>query len=350
MKKNFKPGKNAVWVAVLTLLVFGFPKIGSRKLAGVGFVLGAYTENAQAAQTSGAEKASEISSGKTGYSADSADSLNSGDALASQISAPMLGQGISAVTNSQQLSADISAKAAYVFDYHTGAVLYQKNALAKLPIASLTKLMTIAVAMQSPDFNKPITITAQDKLWQAPILDLKVGDSIMPEDLVKSMLVGSANDAALTIANHFAGDTGFLEQMNNMANSLGLTRTHYSTPIGFDVPGNYSTAEDISKIAKYALAHYPYSQIWKYKNFSFRSLDGNRYFISNSNALAGRPGIFSIKTGYTPQALGSMIVLAQTASGEKIVVTVLDSADRDGDVLKILDDFNLNKNSDSNTP
>ncbi len=323
----------AVWIAVLCALVFGFPKVGNR---GAGLVLGAYTERAEAAANKSGKPpiAPVIASRITDFQQTASEpagsqqndsGIHTGVVQASQPLGPLAFDS----------NVKISAKAALVFDYNTGAILYSKNPYLELPIASLTKLINIAVAMQSPNFNQPITITAQDKLSTAPVLGLKAGDRVLPEDLVKSILVGSANDAALALSNHFAGDIGFLHKMNSMANQLGLSHTHYATPIGFDVPGNFSTAEDLAKITEYALGHFPYPEIWKNRNFSFTSLGGNRYYIENSNALAGRPGIESVKTGYTPDSLGSMIVVAVRPNGEKVVIIVLDSPDRDSDALKL---------------
>lgn len=325
--------KNRIWLFVwIFLSIFAFPRVEAPKTGSVGFVLGAYTQKAQA----------DNSTQNKNISADvTADLPRASDDV--QKSKPILSSteiSLQPVKDPALISDAISAKSALVFDYDSGKILYKKNPNWELPIASLTKLMNIAVVLSDPNYNKPITITAGDKLSQAPILDLKVGDRVMPEDLIKSMLVGSANDAALTLSNHFAGDQGFIQQMNAMANELGLRRSHFSTPIGFDVAGNYSTVNDLEIVAKYALAHYPYSDIWKNNNFSFISEDGNKYSIENSNDLVfQQPNIKSVKTGYTPEALGNMIVLANDQSGRKIVAIILGSQDRDKDMLTLVNDI-----------
>ena len=230
---------------------------------------------------------------------------------------------------------NFDAKSVLVYDPNSGTELYAKNADQQLPIASLTKLMTAIVVMQSPGFDKPIKITRADQLNVAPVLHLLAGDLVRPEDLVKSMLVGSANDAALALANHFPNQKDFIAAMNAEAANLGMTQTHFTTPIGFDTPGNYSSAADLKILVNYALTELPYMQIWQNKNYYFVSMAAKEYYIANSNSLVyDHPDIFSIKTGNTLAALGSMIVLAKDSpSGRQVISLILDSNKREADTL-----------------
>ncbi len=231
----------------------------------------------------------------------------------------------------------VQAKAILVYEPQSDLTLFERNADQKLPIASLTKLMSAVVAAQDPDFSQPITITSQDLLNVAPIIVVRVGDIILPSDLVKAMLVGSANDAAWTLANHFGGRDQFVNKMNAMATQLGMANTHYSNPVGFDSDENYSTAKDLKILAEYAVAHLPYSQIWQQTNLSFASQSGNKYFIKNSNKLVlTHSNIKSIKTGLTPLALGNMIVQAQNDRGNKVIAIVLGTTDRDSNTLDVI--------------
>lgn len=230
-----------------------------------------------------------------------------------------------------------NSKSVLVYDALTGEILYAKNPDLELPIASLTKLMTATIVTHDPNYSKPITITADDQLDVSPYLGLKVGDRIMPEDLVKAMLVGSANDAAWALANHFPDKKDFIDRMNTQAEAFGMKNTHYDNPVGFDSDNNYSTASDLKIITDYALAHFPYAQIWKNDNYSFTSLSGNKYYIRNSNQLVfGHPDIRSIKTGQTPAAMGNMIVEAQNASSNKIITILLGSTNRDDQTLQVI--------------
>jgi D-alanyl-D-alanine carboxypeptidase (penicillin-binding protein 5/6) len=237
------------------------------------------------------------------------------------------------------------AKSILIYDSQTNADIVAYNPLQKLQIASLTKVMTALIAESSPNFEQPIIITRADQLDVSPALHLQIGDSVQPADLVKAMLVGSANDAALALANHFPDQQSFIAAMNREAQALGMQDTHYSTPIGFDDPNNYSTANDLKKLVNFAINYLPYDQIWQEVNYSFTSNKGIRYFVANSNSLIGgkqtalAPAleIKSIKTGNTAQALGSMIVRAENSSGKKVISIVLDSDQREKDTLKAID-------------
>ncbi|MDB4940235.1 MAG: dacA [Candidatus Doudnabacteria bacterium] len=228
-----------------------------------------------------------------------------------------------------------NAKAELVYDSKTGKELISRNIDKKLEIASLTKLMAAVVAVEQSDFSKPVEITAVDHVGVSPVLNIKTGDSVLPENLVEAMLVGSANDAAVTLANHFGNTADFVKKMNAKAEELGMTNTHYDNPVGFDSENNYSTAADLQKLVNYALKTLPYEQIWQQNNLTFKSEQGNKYSIKNSNALvANHSSIKSIKTGLTPVALGNMIVQAEDSDGNKIISIVLGSLDRNNSTLQ----------------
>lgn len=232
----------------------------------------------------------------------------------------------------------INARSILVYDPESNLNLYQKNADQQLPIASLTKLMTAIVAIKNSAFNQAITITDSDHVSIEPVLHLRTGDKIMPIDLVKAMLVGSANDAAVALANHFPNYDAFVAAMNQQAQTLGMTETHFSTPIGFDQPGNYSTAADLKKLVNFAVKNLPYGQIWQNTNYSFASASGNQYKIQNSNMLVFKyPNIKSIKTGFTEQAQGNMIVLANNSQGNQVITMILGSSQREKDTLSMVD-------------
>jgi D-alanyl-D-alanine carboxypeptidase len=228
----------------------------------------------------------------------------------------------------------LDAKSVLIYDPDSNIDLFSKNPGQKLPIASLTKIMTAIVASSSVGFNQPLKITKADQVNVSPSLHLKIGDMLLPSDLLKAMLVGSANDAAQTLANHFPDQKDFIAEMNSRAKELGMNDTHFSTPIGFDAPDNYSSAADLKKLVNFAINYLPYSQIWDKTDYFFVSQSGIKYSISNSNSLVwNHPNIKSIKTGNTAGALGSMIVLANNPFGEKIISVVLDSSHRETDTL-----------------
>ena len=258
-----------------------------------------------------------------------------------QIEGPKLS---SAELLAKQLSLNIppvSAKAFLIYENENGSDvnLISSNTTEKLPIASLTKLMTAVVASENPNFEKPIQITAQDQVNVSPSLHLQTGDTVMPIDLVKSMLVGSANDAAQTLANHFPNEAAFLAAMNAKAQSLGMTDTNFTTPIGFDTPGNYSTATDLQILVNYEGSNFDYASLGRDSSYSFTSLAGNVYKIKTSNDLIpSHPDLISIKTGQTTDALGNMIVRAFGSEIQpSVIAIVLGSEDREKDTLSLVD-------------
>ncbi len=234
------------------------------------------------------------------------------------------------------LSSD--AKAFLVYDLESGKTLFSQDIDQKLQIASLTKLMTAIVASEDQNFLNQIEINSADQISIAPYLGLKKGDQVNPLDLLKAMIVGSANDAALTLANHFPNRADFVAKMNAKAVDLGMINTNFSNPMGFDSEANYSTAADLQKLVDYALANLPYEDIWQTPNYVFKTASGKTFTIKNSNTLVfNHPEIKSIKTGQTPGASGNMVIETASPDGHKIIVIELGSPDRNQATLELLD-------------
>ncbi|GAC1574048.1 MAG: hypothetical protein NVS3B9_5390 [Candidatus Doudnabacteria bacterium] len=232
---------------------------------------------------------------------------------------------------------NISAKAFLVYDFDSNKILISNNATQKLPIASLTKLMTSVVASEDPDFAKPITITAEDIISTRPILGLRPGDIVLPKNLIRAALIGSANDAAWALGDHLGGREQFVKKMNQKAQQLGMRQTRFDNTIGHDSVNNYSTAEDLQKLVQCAMNIFPFEEIGSTKTYSFKSQSGEQYSIKNSNGLLdSHPEIRSIKTGQTPQAMGNMIVEAHSPEGHPVVSIVLGSADRNVSTIELI--------------
>ncbi len=232
----------------------------------------------------------------------------------------------------------VDARAFLVYDFKSGKVLFSQNIDEKVQIASLTKLMTAVVAMENENFSRPFTVLGSDQVQVAPRLGLKTGDVVFPADLLKAMLIGSANDAAVALANHLPNRTEFISQMNKKAQELGMFETKFSNPVGFDSASNYSTAADLKKLVEYLLLHLSNETFWNDRSFSFTSEEGTGYSIKNSNTLVFKhPEIKSIKTGQTPGASGSMIIRVANADGNEIVVIELGSSDRNSSALELVD-------------
>ncbi len=232
-----------------------------------------------------------------------------------------------------QFGANVKAGSFLVFDEVSGKTIASRNPQSSVAIASLTKLMTAYVVTKYGHRDDVWGITSASTENINPVLGLKVGDRVKISDLLNSMLIGSANDAAKALGQYIGTqkNVSAIELMNSEAKKLGMNSTHYENPIGFDSEQNYSTAEDLQKLV---LALQPiefFKDIDKSTGYSFTSENGNSYYVKATNTLIkSDPEIFAIKTGFTDEAKGAMIT-AIHHKDRKFVIIVLDSQDREGD-------------------
>ncbi len=227
-----------------------------------------------------------------------------------------------------------NAKSILIYDVATGSILAEKNPKFPLPIASLTKLMTAFVSYNHSNFNESVTITGDGVLNVSPTLGLKPGEVVTTGDLFNSMMVGSANDAALSLATYISHKTGtkFSILMNDTALELHMTDSHFSNPMGFDSDTNYSTAEDLRLLVDAARRYEAFSLMGRKTNYSFANQSGRRYAVRATNTLLADPEISAIKTGFTPEAQGSMITEINHNSHIFIII-LIGSPSREQDTL-----------------
>jgi D-alanyl-D-alanine carboxypeptidase len=240
----------------------------------------------------------------------------------------------------------VSANGFIVFDLGSGQILLEKNGNTKFKIASLTKLMTGLVAYQNINLNQSLTIGQNDRLNIAPDLGLIPGDNILASDLFNAMLIGSCNDAALALGNRIAAITGtdFVVLMNREAQSLGMTNSHFSNPMGFDSVNNYSTAEDLKLLVSRAEQLSAYTNLGRRESYAFSGSQGKKYFaVATNRLIKSHPELDAIKTGYTTLAGGAMASKLQV-NGHGVVILVLDSQNRENDTLKLEQDVLNNFN------
>jgi D-alanyl-D-alanine carboxypeptidase (penicillin-binding protein 5/6) len=273
-----------------------------------------------------------------------------GDSITSPNS--IRGQDFSVPNTINQISnpdlSTISAKSFLVFDLNSGQNLMEKAPGQKLAIASLTKLLTGLVAYKNSDLNQNIKIGPGDILNVKPNLNFTVGDNIKALDVFSAMLVGSCNDAALTLGNYAAGVAGenFVALMNRQASELGMVNSNFSNPMGFDSLSNYSTADDIKLLIAATQQLAAFKDLGRRTSYSFFGSSGREYSTTATNTLIKQyPDLEAIKTGLTEQA-GQAMATKLTVGTRQIIILVLDSRDREADTLKlrqmVLDDFNLN--------
>lgn len=233
----------------------------------------------------------------------------------------------------------IQAKSALVYDTRSGRFLFEQNPRQKLPIASLTKLLSATVILENLKLEDIVTVPTEALRVDDEKQTLYLGEKISVENLLKLMLIESSNDSAFAIAL-FAQSKGlnFVEKMNEKANQLGMADTYFLDPAGLNDKA-YSTAYDLIKLVKYALK---YDLIWSFlseKNIIVKSADGEiEHNVKSTDQLLGIvPDIIGGKTGYTDGAGGCMILVVDIpGENDKIISIALGSTDRFGDTIKLI--------------
>lgn len=221
-------------------------------------------------------------------------------------------------------------KAAISVNFNTGEVYYSNNSNKRLPMASTTKIMTAMVALDLASLDEQFTVEEAATKVEPTVIGVRVGEKLTTRELLRAGLLTSANDAigvlAEGIGKKYGGDTSlFVAAMNEKAKVLGLTNTHFSNPQGYDTPDHYTTAEELAKMAQYALANYPeVSRIVKLKD---DYVQGNEYHhgfnLPNWNMLINTyPGADGIKIGNTGEA-GHTTVASATRNGQRVLSVVL---------------------------
>ena len=151
---------------------------------------------------------------------------------------------------SSEMAVAVSARSAVLYSPETDSVLFSKNADARLPMASTTKIMTALVAAESCDPKEEVIISDDAVGIEGSSAYLKCGEVLTVEELLYALLLQSANDAAVAIAIHVAGSVeAFSDMMNERATTLGLSDTHFTNPHGLDDKEHYTTATELAKIA-----------------------------------------------------------------------------------------------------
>lgn len=236
----------------------------------------------------------------------------------------------------------IDVRASALIDANTGQQLYGINARAELPIASATKLMTVLVTLEHARLDRTVAAPAYQLSAADSQIGLVEGERMTVHDLVIAMMLPSADDAAEDLAYNIGGRsvTRFVAMMNAEAARLGLKHTHYSTPVGLDTPGNYSTATDLVALAQYVLRTQPYVRRVVDRPSAVIRIGARVRRVSNLNNLVGRVRwVNGVKTGHTLGA-GYVLVGSGTRNGLTLISAVLGATSesaRESDTLAILD-------------
>jgi D-alanyl-D-alanine carboxypeptidase (penicillin-binding protein 5/6) len=233
----------------------------------------------------------------------------------------------------------LSAPAAAVFESSTGAPVWGHAAGQRRLIASTTKLMTTQIAATSLRLDRTCTAPPYAAGPLETQIGLRAGERMRVRDLLRAALLPSANDAAMTLAVCTAGSTAaFVARMNARARQLGLEHTHFSTPVGLDDVGNYSTAADLARLAIAARGVPFLRETMNLRSAVLRSGDRARTVVNRNTLVQQVPWVDGVKTGHT-NAAGYILVASGTQHGTTFVSAVLGDPSegaRDADALALL--------------
>ncbi len=234
----------------------------------------------------------------------------------------------------------LSARCAVVLDQHTGRVLYARAARERRPMASLTKIMTALLFLEATDPYEKVRVSERAARVGEATGFLRPGDVLLASDIAHLMLLRSANDAATAAAEHVAGSVErFVQQMNRRAAQLGLADTRYANPHGLDQPGHYSSALDVARLARVALANPRFSEIVRRSSWTLSQplrIAGKRTIENTNKLLCQRGDVNGVKTGMTEGA-GWCLCASAARGDEAYIAVVLDSAARFADCAALLD-------------
>lgn len=225
---------------------------------------------------------------------------------------------------------DVPCAAAILVDEDSGTVLYEKNADARRPIASITKVMTLLLTFEALEAGKislddfvPVSEHAYhmggSQIWLEP------GEEMTLNDMLKAICISSANDAAVAVAEYVGGsEPAFAEMMNARAAELGMTNTHFVNACGLDEPEHLSTARDVAAMSREMLLHH--TEVRDYCSIWMDALRGGATQLVNTNKLLkSYSGITGLKTGTTGKA-GVCISASAERDGLRLIAVVLGAA------------------------
>jgi D-alanyl-D-alanine carboxypeptidase (penicillin-binding protein 5/6) len=232
--------------------------------------------------------------------------------------------------------AQLQAREAILVETDTGATLFARNAQTPVPIASTTKLMTAYVTLEYEPLERKLIEQPYYAEAGESLADLTPGRAYTVASLLRGLLIPSGNDAAHTLAIDVGGtDQHFLAMMNAAAAQLGLDDTHYTTPVGLDTPGNYSTATDLAKLAQVLMRNWFFAKVVREPQ---AVLPYGTVLVNSDDLIGTVPWLVGVKTGHTAGA-GYCLVGAASAGGVHLVSVVLgdpSNAARDADTLALL--------------
>lgn len=224
---------------------------------------------------------------------------------------------------------ETSATSAILMDTNNNRILYATNIHDVRSVASISKIMTAVVAIESGKMDDIVTIGEEISTAYGSGIYIKQGEELTLKDLVYGLMLRSGNDAALAIAHYVGGSVDkFVEMMNQKAKQIGMKNTTFNNPSGLDQEkGNYSTAYDMAILTSYAMKNDDYKQITKTKRYKLKT-NLNYYDWTNKNRLLlSYKYTTGGKTGFTEKARRTLVTTASKNNMNLVVVTLNDGND-----------------------
>lgn len=249
------------------------------------------------------------------------------------------------IKNVSAVEMEISAKSAILVDFNTGKVLYSKNENEPLAMASMTKVMSMLLIMEKIDdgslkYDDIVEISTESSSMGGSQIFLNPGDKYKVVDLLKGVAMASANDAVVALAEKTYGSKEhFIEAMNKKAESLGLKNTHFVNVHGLDEEGHYSSAYDMSVMARELLKHEKILDFTRVYEEYLTKPDGSQIWLVNTNKLVRfYDGVDGLKTGFTQNA-GYCLTATGKKNNLRLISVVMGEESiekRSSDTVKLL--------------
>ncbi len=253
-----------------------------------------------------------------------------------KLGAALLAALLALATPAPASSPSVQGRAYLVENGQTGEVLLARNARARLPVASITKLMTVLVTLRRARLDELVTVSPRAAGVEGSRAYLRPGERLSVGELVRAALIQSANDAAVALAEHVAGsERAFSALMNAEARRLGLRDTRFVNATGLDAPGHYSSARDVTVLARVAMRSPVVREAVRTRR---ATISGGRLLRTWNDLLGRVPGVIGVKTGHT-SAAGWSEVAAARRSGIVVYATLIGApsrASRNADLAELL--------------
>lgn len=238
---------------------------------------------------------------------------------------------------------EFSALSVLAYDTQSNQLIYEKEIKTKLPLASLTKIMTAIVVIENEDLDERVTISKRAATIGENSMGLIENEQFTRRELLYGLILPSGNDAAEVLAETSSvGRDNFVFLMNKKAEQLGLSDTRFTNPSGLEGDGNqYSTAYDLLVMTRYALQIPLFAEIVATVEKELPASQYHKYYrlLNDTNLLTSYPGVKGVKTGFTYEA-GMCLVTFLDYGGHKIIAVILNSQNR-REEMKMLLDYSL---------